>query len=654
MSMDDSEILDVFDEEADDENLEIVTEEEEEEPELPIPSIKVTVSRDKLYAYLTIAQAPPEPYQITVDQIFDIMAKSKVEYGVMMDKIELIVANQEYPTEELIAVGQEFVPGIDGRLEYMFSAAMGKRPKDMGHYVDHYDLNLVKNVEAGQLLVQKIPVQQGEPGMSVYGQPLRPPRVRDVRLPVGKGTEISKENPNELLAQTDGFVRLDTRSFNRVVVEDIFQVRGDVDLSTGNLDIEGSVDISGTVREGFEVKATGNIKISGVMEAGNLGAGGSIEVVGGVVGGKNGAILKAENDIVVKFADNANMTAGGNISVADEVFNCDLLADKTITVGSRQQGKLVGAIIGGSVSAGKEIKVMSVGTDAGILTRLRVGEKPGLVIRKRNMQMDIKNLKDRLGEQKIVIKSLLERKEAREPAIEGRAAQKTAIEQKQAEIYQHMQGILFQAEKEGLVTSQHAVEVLENQITETRNTLTRVESSIDTLNQRIAVKGSIGEMMQNKKTLSQFQSARDNLVSKLTELEGQLAQRTANPWEKLPWATRREVEQLQGHLKNIKAQIGAIEAEDATDQKIADALNQMQTKQAELKLDLVNLQEELKNVNKELDELSQHIPRIVVSDKLWSGTEVIIRNRRRRFTRSRSGVKLQLSENDAVIARNLV
>ncbi len=654
MSMDDSEILDVFDEEADDENLEIVTEEEEEEPELPIPSIKVTVSRDKLYAYLTIAQAPPEPYQITVDQIFDIMAKSKVEYGVMMDKIELIVANQEYPTEELIAVGQEFVPGIDGRLEYMFSAAMGKRPKDMGHYVDHYDLNLVKNVEAGQLLVQKIPVQQGEPGMSVYGQPLRPPRVRDVRLPVGKGTEISKENPNELLAQTDGFVRLDTRSFNRVVVEDIFQVRGDVDLSTGNLDIEGSVDISGTVREGFEVKATGNIKISGVMEAGNLGAGGSIEVVGGVVGGKNGAILKAENDIVVKFADNANMTAGGNISVADEVFNCDLLADKTITVGSRQQGKLVGAIIGGSVSAGKEIKVMSVGTDAGILTRLRVGEKPGLVTRKRNMQMDIKNLKDRLGEQKIVIKSLLERKEAREPAIEGRAAQKTAIEQKQAEIYQHMQGILFQAEKEGLVTSQHAVEVLENQITETRNTLTRVESSIDTLNQRIAVKGSIGEMMQNKKTLSQFQSARDNLVSKLTELEGQLAQRTANPWEKLPWATRREVEQLQGHLKNIKAQIGAIEAEDATDQKIADALNQMQTKQAELKLDLVNLQEELKNVNKELDELSQHIPRIVVSDKLWSGTEVIIRNRRRRFTRSRSGVKLQLSENDAVIARNLV
>lgn len=617
------------------------------------PLIVVTVSDDKLSARLTLSQSPPQPYRITVDDIYDALAKAKVEYGVMLEKIDHIVSSQSYPTRELIAVGKDVVPPVDAELEYLFSIESGGRPKDLGHYVDHYDLNLVENVVAGQVLVRKIPAQPGNDGMSVYGQPLRVHKPKDIRLPAGKGTKVSDENPNELVAQTKGFVRMDTRSFNKVVIEDIFTVAGDVDLSTGHLDIEGSVAIHGNVREGFQVKAVGNIKISGTVESAVKVAGASVEILGGVIGGKNGANITATNNITVKFADNAIMTAGGNIVVGDEAVNCTLQADKCITVGGRSHNS-AGAIIGGVIVAGHEIKAVSIGTDAGILTRLRVGEQAGLITRKQNMLIDIKNRKDKLAELNTVLKSLSKRMDERKPAAELRRQQKQALETQQAERYQRLQAILAQAERDGVVTSMAAIESLEEQLTETRTTLQRVETSIETLKSRVDSKTSIADSLKNKKTLEQFQTARDNLIIKLTDQESQLAQRSANPWGNLPWATRRELEQIQDQLKTIKCQLAALEAEDATDQRITDALEQIGQQYANGQTELAALQQELDEINREMDLTALKTPRVIVTGKLYAGGEISIGNRRRRFTKDRTGVKVQLSDTDTIIALNLV
>ncbi|GAB4432243.1 MAG: hypothetical protein Kow0031_13610 [Anaerolineae bacterium] len=625
---------------------------EGDEPEIPAPSIEVEVSKDRLYAYLTISQHPPQPYQVTVDDIYEVLGKSRVEFGVMLEKIDQIVSGQQYPTHELIAVGQPMVPSVDASLEYLFPTAPGGRPKDRGHYVDHYDLNLVHNVSAGDVLVRKIAPVEGEAGTSVYGQPLKPLRAKDVRLPAGKGTEIPENEPLTLVAKIDGFVRLDAKGFNRVVVEDIFNVHGDVHLSTGNLDIDGSVRISGSVREGFGVKATGNIIVGGMVEAATLEAGGSIEISGGIIGGKQGANLTAVTDIKVKFADNATMTAGNTITVLDEVVNCQLQADKSIFVGG--ETKSAGAIIGGFVSAGQEIRAVSLGTDGGILTRLRVGHRPGLEERRRQMQAEIKQRRDQLQELKQVIGSLKKRKEEREPLREQRTQDINLMEQQQAKFYRQMRDILAQAEKDGLVTSAAMVESLEAQINETRTTLQRVESSIQTLEERIQAKVSISDSLKNKKTLEQFHSARENLLSKLTDLEFQLEQRTANPWGNLPWATRRELEQTQATLKSIQGRLASLEAEDSTDQKIYDALKQLQGEYTTVEQEISNLNDELDVIKQEIANAEKISPRITVSDKLWAGTEVIIHNRRRRFTTTRTAVKIQLSENEAIVLLNLV
>jgi uncharacterized protein (DUF342 family) len=122
------------------------------------------------------------------------------------------------------------------------------------------------------------------------------------------------------------------------------------------------------------------------------------EIKGGIIGGKNKAYITAKADINVKFADNAVMVSDNTITVADEAVNCDLQAAKSITVGGQGRGNSAGAIVGGLISAGLEIRAINVGTDAGILTRLRVGEQPGLVTRRRNMQADAKTHNEKLKE----------------------------------------------------------------------------------------------------------------------------------------------------------------------------------------------------------------------------------------------------------------
>ena len=443
------------------------------------PTYEVTVSPDQQIAYLTIKQDPQTPYQATVDAVYDALAEAQVEFGVMLEKIDRIIANQEYPDEEIIALGQEVVPGVDGRLEYLFSQEGGGSPKDKGHSVDHFDLSLVENVTAGQVLVRKVPAQPGKPGMTVRGRPIPAPKVRDVRLPVGRGTQISEENPLELVAKADGFVRLDAKSFNRVVVEQVFNVNGDVDLSTGNLDIEGSVHIRGNVREGFKVKATGNITVHGVTEAGHLTAGGKIETIGGIVGGQQRATAVAGEDMVARFADNADITAGGSISIADEAVNCNLQADKAVILGGR--GRSTGAIIGGQTTAGQEIKAVSVGTEAETLTRLRAGEHPALLARRQNMQVDLKQHQLNLDQLEAGLESLAEKQASREANRQDRAVKRAELEKTQSELHQHLKGMFTRLKEAGVVTPADAVAGLQTEIKETGDTLKRVESSISTL-----------------------------------------------------------------------------------------------------------------------------------------------------------------------------
>ena len=608
--------------------------------EMPKPHLEVAVSDDKLQALLTITQVPAEPYMATVEDIYGALAQAGVEYGVLTDKIEQIVAGRIYPERMVVAQGQAPNPGRDGQIEYCFTSGNAGQAHDLGYRVDYRNLNLVENVHAGQALAIMIPAIESAPGITVYGRPINVAKVKKVRLPVGKGTKVSPENPFELVAEIDGFVRLDKTSFEQIVVEQEFQVLESVDLSTGNLNIEGSVRIFKDVRDGFQVKATGNILVHGSVEGCYLEAGGNIEIKGGIIGGKQRARAQAIGDVMVKFADNADISAGGLIAVTEEALNCTLQTERIVTVGD-EKIKSVGAIIGGQVIAGQLIKAVSVGTPAGTITRLRVGERPNLLNRRRAMERELTQQEAEFEQLELRVKSLLERHAARNLLREDRFSLRGALEQQQGELADLMKGIISQGEEAGLIVPGETIRILQNEIGETRQNLDRVEASA------LALLNKINNDPEPAKTdqdmLVQLKLARQNLAGKLKLQEIQLGQLTKDPWKKLPWAWRRELEMAQAKLQTITGQLATIAAEDTLDQKIELAIAQSISGRDLTLGRLEALRAELDQVRLEIESLSKTSPHVIITGRLWAGTEVVVLRQKEHFTISTNAVRIQLS-----------
>src|SRR5690606_10829431 len=97
--------------------------------------------------------------------------------------------------------------------------------------IDFFNLGLITNVNAGQVLVTKKEPVPGIPGKTVTGEVIEAPVPKNRELPGGKNVE--KRDDNTLVATIAGQVVVDG---NRINVLPVYEVNGDVDLSTGNIE----------------------------------------------------------------------------------------------------------------------------------------------------------------------------------------------------------------------------------------------------------------------------------------------------------------------------------------------------------------------------------------------------------------------------------
>jgi hypothetical protein len=140
-----------------------------------------------------------------------------------------------------------------------------------------------------------------------------------------------------------------------------------VDYSTGNLSMDGSLDIKGWIRSGFDVRASGDIKVGGGIEDSIVKADADIYINGGIIGSGEGRV-HADGNLTARFFENARVHADGNIFVREDIMRSTVSAKGSIIV---TVGK--GRIKGGSVEAVKGIEANEIGSDAGVKTRVSVG-----------------------------------------------------------------------------------------------------------------------------------------------------------------------------------------------------------------------------------------------------------------------------------------
>ncbi len=330
--------------------------------------VVIRTSYDELEAYLMLPIIKFED-QYTKEEIMDALAAKRISEGIDYDLINKMISERLYGREYLIARGKAAVDGRDGYYEFQFDQNLSSRPevKEDGS-VDYWTIHAVEIVEEGQVIALYHEPVIGENGVTVTGKPINAKRGRSQPPLTGKGFDRSEDN----LVYTANMTGKIDRKDNRIMISEVYEIYGNVDMKTGNINFRGDVLIHGNVTAGMSVIATGSITVDGTVEACTMEAGKDIILRGGVLGAYR-TNIKSKMNIYAKFIEYANIEAEGIID-ANSVLDCNITSYDRIFISGRAAG-----IIGGTVYGAKGVETDRCGNDKEIKTRVEAGVHRGLL-----------------------------------------------------------------------------------------------------------------------------------------------------------------------------------------------------------------------------------------------------------------------------------
>lgn len=310
-----------------------------------------------------------------------------IKFGIIEKEVDRYIANKQYCTDYIIARGKAVREGHDAEIVYKFNTNLQAKPKENDDgTVDFYDLDIIASVSAGDELAELIKEDEGTPGTDVRGRLIRPGKVEKLTFKYGRDISVSEDGLH-LISDISGHVVLDEE--NKVNVSNIFIVKNDVDISTGDINYDGNVEVKGNVINGFKITATGDVIIGGTAEGVEITAGGQIILKRGIRGMGKG-VLKSGGNIVAKFLENTTVKSGGYV-MADAIIYSDVSAKGDVIVNSKK-----GYVNGGTIRSETLIRVKNAGSEMGTKTNMEVGVDPTLLLRYKTLQNKIEETMQRM------------------------------------------------------------------------------------------------------------------------------------------------------------------------------------------------------------------------------------------------------------------
>jgi len=339
----------------------------------------VEVAADRMAAFMRVM---PPVYGRPLDEAgaHGALRAGGVVFGIDADAVRAALARADPQSEYLVARGRPAVPGTDGAVRFAFQTERDTRPAERSDGgVDFRDLGLVQNVTAGQTLAALVDPGPGTPGSTVTGEavPARP--GREACLVAGDNVN-AVDRGRRLAAATDGHVQLGVGA--RISVLRVFEVKGSVDLTTGNISFLGSLVVRGDVTDGMTVEARGDVTVEGHVGAASVKAVGDIIVKRGVKGQSRGQV-RAGRDVRALFIENADVGAGRDVLVGDALIHSRVTAGGAVTVAGR------GLLVGGVVHAREAVVARTIGSPLATPTEVEVGVDPGVRAEHRDVADEI-------------------------------------------------------------------------------------------------------------------------------------------------------------------------------------------------------------------------------------------------------------------------
>jgi uncharacterized protein (DUF342 family) len=337
---------------------------------------EIEVAPDASVAWLKI-KAARGGSPASVDDALHALADAGVTFGI--DAIRIRQACDAATDLQIEAArGVAPKPGEDTRFELLVVETRNRTPKvDAQGMVDFHELGDIPLVRPGQPLMRRHPPTAGEDGRDVRGAVLGARAGIDEGFDTKLGgSTLDGQDPNLLLAACIG---QPVHVGNGVAVEQVLKM-GAVDLTSGNIHYDGTVEIGADVSPGMTVQASGDVIIHGVVDGARIDAGGSVQVSGGIIAR---AEVHAGVAVSARFAENASIRAGTTIAIEQMALHCDLQALNQVLVGVAAGDR--GRLVGGVTRATMLVRTPQLGASSGGVTRIQVGVNPVLAARRREL-----------------------------------------------------------------------------------------------------------------------------------------------------------------------------------------------------------------------------------------------------------------------------
>jgi uncharacterized protein (DUF342 family) len=329
----------------------------------------VRVSENKLRAYLSVHPPSESGRMLSMEIVEKSLAERGIVHAIDHNAIEgaLVKARVgKIPVHNaVIAKGMAHVRGDAARIDLKFQTEKKAGTIDQqSGAIDFKERQTLQIAKAGDVLAVKVPLTLGKEGIDVYGDMIPAESGSDKILTKANNVEVSDDGL-VFTSSIDGVVML--TQDNKLEVFKKYDVPGDVDYSTGNLSMDGVLDIKGWIRSGFKVKATGEIHVGEGVEDATVESGANIYIKGGILGSGEGNV-RAGGNLTVRFLENAVVNVDGDIFVQDDIVRGNVSANGSIIATGTK-----GRIRGGSIFAGKVIEMYEIGSPAGTITNVTVG-----------------------------------------------------------------------------------------------------------------------------------------------------------------------------------------------------------------------------------------------------------------------------------------
>ena len=327
--------------------------------------LEVSVSDDCMTANAILYPPFGDGAPLTPDFAAELLNRLGISNGVLWDDLSerILETNTEHRILEdvVIARGIKPVPEYPEHIVIKPEYTGGfKPPPEDAESVDWKSISPVIIARQAERLGTVIPRQEGVPGADVYGKAI--PFAKETRPTYSLGKNVERID-DAIVAVKEGRVIIDGQ---RLSIEEVLTIQGDVDYRVGHVLFPGDVIIEGGVAAGFKVYSGGTISIRQTMDAFDISAKGDLLCAQGIIGKEQGHV-RVGGMLKAKFMENAKVAVRGDVQIPGSI-----VGSKLFTLGSIMMGDK-GRIVGGELFATHGIRCGWIGGPTRPLTIVNVG-----------------------------------------------------------------------------------------------------------------------------------------------------------------------------------------------------------------------------------------------------------------------------------------